>query len=80
MTPELPALLTPESSGLLSSGFFLEKELVLANFGRDSKGDSVFLPFLDLLEIEPVSDSPLEEMVLQIPLSCRSGEGERDRE
>lgn len=43
MTPELPALLTPESSGLLSSGFFLEKELVLANFGRDSKGDSVFL-------------------------------------
>lgn len=43
MTPELPALLTPESSGLLSSGFFLEKELVLANFGRDSNGDSVFL-------------------------------------
>lgn len=37
-------------------------------------------PFLDLLEIEPVSDSPLEEMVLQIPLSCRSGEVERDGE
>lgn len=35
---------------------------------------------MDLLEIEPVSDSPLEEMVLQIPLSCRSGEVERDGE
>lgn len=39
-------------------------------------------PFLGRLEMEPESDSPLEEMVLQIPLSCKSGEGEgeRDRE
>lgn len=38
-------------------------------------------PFLDRLEIEPESDSPLdEEIVLQMPLSCKSGEGERDRD
>lgn len=49
MTPEFPALLTPTSSGVLS-GFFLENELVLANLGRDSKGDSTFLLYDDKSE------------------------------